>query len=79
MADVRRDLWPEEHSPFGALEPAFAEPSAKCRVVRIHQEPGETHADFELRLAGLKAQQPLDTLFVCVIRECSHGEPPGVL
>jgi hypothetical protein len=74
MANVKGELWPEEHSGFGDLEPAFAEPEVRGGVVVVGQKPGETRAAFDQRLAVLQSQHPRDTLFFCLVREWE--EPP---
>ena len=69
MADLRRHLWPEDHSPFSDLEPAFAEPSAKCRVVRHPDRMGEaevtaflSHLAVDRRVAPSTLTQALAAL-----------------
>jgi hypothetical protein len=67
MAHVRPELWPEEHSRFGDLEPAFAERGMRGGIVVVRQELEESRAALNQRLAALKAQHPADTRFICVV------------
>ena len=79
MADLRRDLWPEEHSPFGDLEPAFAEPRAEgVDIVTVAQGKEESRAAFDERVAILRAEHrrnsTKDLLLVCMVCELK-GNP----
>ena len=69
MADLRDNLWPERGARFADLEDAFTERGTAGGVVRLCQEPGESRATFDLRLAALQAQHSAGTLFVCMVRE----------
>jgi hypothetical protein len=73
MADLRRNLWPEEYSPFGELEPAFVEPRAGgMDVMTVAQGKEESRADFDQRIAMLRAEHYRDStkdlLIVCMVR-----------
>jgi hypothetical protein len=79
MAGLKRDLWPEEHSPFGDLEPAFAEPSAQgWDILHAAQGKEESRADFDQRVAILRAEHDRkstkELLIVCMVCELK-GNP----